>query len=341
DKLVKNFKKSSEQVKVKFLILDFKEISGIDYSACETFQKIKDLLYESRIYLILSSLEGPGPVYESVKRSGILSENEEEVKLDLDIENNNSDTTNFTPCPKKVVLFSSLDEALEWSENLMLKSYYHKIKQLESLDIPKAKLSDTHLPRGESMMTPRYRQVLDAAETVLREELNTKSTIDDSVTSILIETFSAYSSSSLKNVENAESNSNIESPKNLNAEKKFLMEKNELKEIVKYFFRVEVGRSTVLWNVGDLSDSIFVIESGELELQVNDRKIFKVVETLLRGGLVGELEVFSQQPRTCRLIASVDSVLWKMSKDDFDTFSLQNPLLANRFTRMALTHDSC
>lgn len=61
---------------------------------------------------------------------------------------------------------------------------------------------------------------------------------------------------------------------------------DELKLLAAKFQRIEVGRGNELWNVGDESDEIYIIESGELELQMSDRGKYRVVESLLRGAIV-------------------------------------------------------
>jgi CRP-like cAMP-binding protein len=71
----------------------------------------------------------------------------------------------------------------------------------------------------------------------------------------------------------------------------------------------------VLWNVGDVANELYIVESGELELSVKDKTRYHVIETLLHATMVGELEVFSNQARACKLVATTDSILWKMTKE--------------------------
>jgi CRP-like cAMP-binding protein len=61
--------------------------------------------------------------------------------------------------------------------------------------------------------------------------------------------------------------------------------------------RRDISRGTVLWNSGDESDRIYLISTGELAVQYFENKRYRIVEILLRGSMVGALEMLSQQPR--------------------------------------------
>ena len=56
---------------------------------------------------------------------------------------------------------------------------------------------------------------------------------------------------------------------------------------------------------------------------------------------VGELEMFSERPRSCRLVANDDSVVWKLSKMTFEEMADENPRLMLKFvTKVAVSFDA-
>jgi SulP family sulfate permease len=110
---------------------------------------------------------------------------------------------------------------------------------------------------------------------------------------------------------------------------------DDFRKLGSYFTRVEIGRG-VLWNIDDTADELFIVESGQLELSVKDKTRFHVIETLLHATMVGELEVFSGQTRACKLVATGECVLWRMSREKFEEMQLGEPVLALSFVQMAL-----
>ncbi|KAI8814169.1 sulfate transporter family-domain-containing protein [Cladochytrium replicatum] len=111
--------------------------------------------------------------------------------------------------------------------------------------------------------------------------------------------------------------------------------------------RVDSPEPHVLWHPGDAPTELYVIEKGELVL-VSQSEVesktsdTRVVETLLPGSMVGELEVFSGRPRTCRLQTreDIEVVVWKLDVDEFEEVARTEPALAVAFMRVALGFDS-
>jgi len=104
----------------------------------------------------------------------------------------------------------------------------------------------------------------------------------------------------------------------------------DIREMSSYFERVQL-LSSVLWDVGDAAAEIYVLDSGELVLHEGN-----ATERLERGAMIGQDCFFSRQSRSNKLFASVDSVVYKLSFDQFDRMAMQVPGIALKFTRMAL-----
>jgi SulP family sulfate permease len=64
-----------------------------------------------------------------------------------------------------------------------------------------------------------------------------------------------------------------------------------------------------------------------------------VVETILKGTMVGELEMFASRPRTCKLIVEQDAILWKMEKSVWNRACIDTPLEMVYFMKLAVSYD--
>jgi sulfate permease, SulP family len=93
-----------EENPIRYLVLDFTLVSGVDYSAAETFIRMRRLLDAKVIHLILSGVKDGSDVAKSLKNVGMWSDG-----TDWGVKN-----------------FEDLNAALEWCENALLSVYYEK-----------------------------------------------------------------------------------------------------------------------------------------------------------------------------------------------------------------------
>ena len=112
--------------------------------------------------------------------------------------------------------------------------------------------------------------------------------------------------------------------------------------LVPYFERVTFPTGSVLWSPGEESAYLFIVEKGLLRSSMveltedSERRQVIACESILPGTIVGELGLFTESPRTKTLTVDQDSVLWKLSKKNFNGMLEKEPMIANRFIRMAL-----
>ncbi|KAJ3008097.1 hypothetical protein HKX48_008773 [Thoreauomyces humboldtii] len=297
--------------RIRYIVLDFSLIYGIDYSALESFHRIKRTLRERHIHLVFAGLTVVG---KTLAQSGIFDEEEEDGEI-------------------LVHAFEDVNESLEWCENQLLVTYYRRmavkdgaVEASETRDIPKrpsrrlSKLDDASAGLG---VTPRQKQVHQAASLVLTDapappQISTETFLP---VALLLQAFSE--------------------PGDYDPELLHFCEGK--------FERLEVKKDAVLWIPGEDPNELYVVHEGELVLVIKDNEAeahgrhgaMKVVETLLPGTMVGELELFSNRPRTCRLVAATDAVVWRLSKQSCDELAEANPKLMLKFvTRIALGFDA-
>jgi len=126
---------------IRFLILDFSLISGIDYSAMEAFQTITRKLIVSATHIIFCGL---GPEAKKVVSTGFFDETEALAGIQL------------------THMFDNLNQALEWCENTLLSTYYQNVER--KIDIP-VRRGRQHVANRE---TPRGNETKYAASEVAK-----------------------------------------------------------------------------------------------------------------------------------------------------------------------------
>jgi sulfate permease, SulP family len=170
EKTIRHFleEKAFELNPIRYLVMDFTLVSGVDYSAAETFIRMKRLLDTKVIHFILCGVKNGSDVAQALQSVGIWSDG-----TDRGVKN-----------------FEDLNAALEWCENDLLRVYYEKkalmIKKprvyvgtgplspyLTQLDVPKLspQTSGIIVPLPEDIgASPRQRILHHAATTAMKDE---------------------------------------------------------------------------------------------------------------------------------------------------------------------------
>ena len=136
-----------EQQPIRYIILDFKLVLGIDYSAAEAFMKIHELTSKKRVFLILSGVN-------------------EEIGKWLKKVNcwQNEDDSN-------IVSVDDLNMALEWCENASLRTFYKLVEHVEYKDmIPTEETRHSFSPMHT--FSPRHGLLQEAFEHVYSPSFN-------------------------------------------------------------------------------------------------------------------------------------------------------------------------
>ncbi|KIW06678.1 uncharacterized protein PV09_02383 [Verruconis gallopava] len=139
---------------IRYLILDFAHVDGLDFSAAEAFVRMNRILRAKGVEMVLSGVSLAGETGESLAMVGLLEDNDEK-----------------RPPPR---IFETLNQALEACENGLLVAFkkqsenmtQQKMKDITSISIPR-----TNSPgAGETMYgTPRKHHIEQAAATALQE----------------------------------------------------------------------------------------------------------------------------------------------------------------------------
>ncbi len=100
---------------------------------------------------------------------------------------------------------------------------------------------------------------------------------------------------------------------------------------------VEVGGGEILLRQHDAGDSLYFVISGRLQAFVtDDRGQHVVIGEIVRGETVGEMAIFSGEPRSASIIALRDSVLVKLSKHAFEQVIAAYPAVSMNVTKLII-----
>ena len=124
---------------VKFVILDFSLISGVDYSGLETFLRIKTKMKESKTHLVFCGLQSIEP---ALRKTGIFESLDDNAAY--------------------IHIFETLNDALEWCENQLLLTYYQNGSKNEN----EQRIIPAREQSFEIAATPRVNQLASAATLI-------------------------------------------------------------------------------------------------------------------------------------------------------------------------------
>lgn len=88
----------------------------------------------------------------------------------------------------------------------------------------------------------------------------------------------------------------------------------------------------ILFHQGDAGDTMYLVISGELNVQLDVPGGSQcVVSTVGAGSMLGEMCLLLNEPRTATIVAASDAELWRVSRARFDEAVKWNELWANKF----------
>ncbi len=100
---------------------------------------------------------------------------------------------------------------------------------------------------------------------------------------------------------------------------------------------MHVPRGQVLCSQGEPSDSFYIIISGRMQVLIKDASdTLRQVSEVSQGESVGEMGVFTGDPRSATIIASRDSELLEFSKEEFDELTAKYPQLMQHLMRLLI-----
>lgn len=313
-----------QQKPIRFMVIDFSLVSGLDFSAAEAFTRIQRLLEAKTVTLVFCGLVAEGEIGIALR------------SVDL-----------WADRGLKLEVFPSLNEALEWTENSYLRGMYasslsaaEQLKKASlgsggALDVPDTKRAPAFVLDETYENSPRRHHLHEAAKTAIqrvesssssavnwasgsggrgkqaRRESTSRSSTEQQPFPLMMATFGAYTSEHM--------------------DEEFFL------GLTKYFTRVELLRGEPLWNYGDDPDGLYLIESGALKARYDfEQEDFEINEAMLAGTIAGELSFLSRQARNTTTKAELNSVLWKLDAISLQRLEKEEPRTFSLFVALLL-----
>ncbi|KXN72237.1 hypothetical protein CONCODRAFT_37201 [Conidiobolus coronatus NRRL 28638] len=206
--------------------------------------------------------------------------------------------------------FSTVNDALEWCENTLLSVSYYLASQnsTENRGISFHSASANATNGIEISHTPRTEYLAQAANQFSSIE-STMLSNQKQPLALLLQIFSNHA----HNLDQV------------------------LYPISLHFVNVRFPKGSIIYKKGDAPDGLYLVESGLIKSQAYDTKNnVKTIESIMPGGLLGELTTYTNTPRITTLICESEVVAWYLSKEKLDRLALEDPALTHKFTVMTL-----
>jgi SulP family sulfate permease len=281
---------------IRFLVLDVKDINGVDFSATEAFSRINRLLRVKDVDLIISGIDVDDEIGQSLSNVGLFNEK------------------------NKVKIFEELNGALEYCENNLLSAFYRRQDMLTSrhassnivagqLEVPKQRGSQSY--STETMYSsPRRHHLHQVAETTLHDEHAAKP-----------KKWSSYKPPLPLLLQVLEDLSD--------EHEDFWF------RVVGFFERRTFPQGSALFHKGDHPDCFYLLEDGILRADY-DLPQGRYSELIVSGRPCGELPFFSETPRTATMVAEKNSVVWQLSQDNWQKLQKREPDVAQELLKVSL-----
>lgn len=285
---------------IRFLILDLRQVTGLDYSAGEAFSTVSRLLAAKDIVLLLSGVDMEAPLGRDLRAVGL---------------GTSSKDTDVIFCP-------NLNSALENCENELLRIFY---TSQEALQVPR----NAHPAQLE---IPAVRKQLSAGDDLDHPSLLSTSPRRSHLYKAAREALTQREVMRLSRWQN------FREPLRLMLQIFHdLSDKNEdfWMRAKDYFQRKEFHAGEILFRAGQPAQGFYLVESGILKAEYHLPQGW-LYESIVAGTTCGELPFFSETERTATVVAERDCVVWSMDRDGWDALQKKEPDVAQELLRISL-----
>ncbi|PVV04254.1 hypothetical protein BB560_001238 [Smittium megazygosporum] len=327
---------------IRFLVLDFAFVTGMDFSAGEAFIRLRRVLSLKQIHLVICGVEPNSEVSKALVSFGILNFSESGVPSHQSPENNGSAAEQ-----NYIHAFSGLNAALEWCENYLLEYYIEFIGSLKKNDItmniapapkPINKKIDEFISEDFYGSSPRLNMLTKAS----------KLTVDHQ--SLTSEGGAEGVGPTPKNIHPAIvllSHALQKENKHLSFEK-FVF-------LAPYFKELRLKPGEYLWRKNNAPKGLFLVQSGMLSAsitsfsqtlvydtssdesssEVTDENAF---ESIMGGTIFGELQLLTGRNYNNTVVAKTETRLYLLSAEDFEQLTQKEPEKILELVRLLLMY---
>ncbi|KAJ7640445.1 sulfate transporter family-domain-containing protein [Mycena polygramma] len=275
---------------VRFLVLDLSLVGGVDMSSAEAFVRLQRLLSVKYVTLVFCGFTAESAVGKALQSVDVLGAD-------------------------GVELFSTFNDAMEWTENAYLRAWFRSQKTETSTYVLPGR-QDANLSwhqgslAGSIAGSPRRSHLQDAGYRTIANEIRPlEPDISAEPYNTLVKAFSSYGDVDLEH----------------------------FRPLLLYLQRISVPEGHTLFKQDDPADGLYIIESGVLRAsyRFSDHSP-SIEESMVPGTLAGELSALANLPRNASVMVERPAVLWKLSLQNLRRLEEGEPALARKFTQLVL-----
>jgi SulP family sulfate permease len=281
---------------IRFLVLDFSRVNGLDFSAAEALTRINRILGNRNVQIVISGLNVQDEVGRSLQSVGLFAEG------------------------GNVQIFEDLNSALEFCENEYLEIFYNRKEALsqrieehpQNLDVPRGRNQSVSVLNDAFGNSPRRHYLQQAALNTLTEDETAVRTPQKwkayrQPLPLLLQTFQDMTTKS----------------------------EDFWFPACAYFRRESYPRGTILYHDGDQPTKFYVLESGMLRAEY-DSPQGQYSELIVAGRPCGELPFFGGTPRTATVKVDQDCVAWCLDLERWNDLKAREPEIAQELLMVSL-----
>ncbi|PVU87423.1 hypothetical protein BB561_006339 [Smittium simulii] len=335
-------KRQWEDNPIRFLIIDFAFVTGMDFSAAEAFIRLKRILTQKQIHLVMCGVSNNSEVSKALISSGLWVNDSSTQHNLAETYENNSQELNY------LHVFSGLNAALEWCENFLLE-YYIAFTNLnrksesiinKPIDTKKQNKKPSDLISSELYSSSPRLTMLTRASKIISEPSQQSTT-------------SATSSSETQSIPN-----NLHYAINLLSlalhkdDHPLPLEKFSF--LVPYLTELCLTPGEYLWRKNDSPKGLYLVKSGLLSASItsfsstpiftNERPEIdnstdeNAFESIISGTLFGEIQLLTGKSYNNNVIARTNVELYFLSRENFEQLSKTESAKVLEFVRLLLVY---
>jgi CRP-like cAMP-binding protein len=111
------------------------------------------------------------------------------------------------------------------------------------------------------------------------------------------------------------------------------LDEEQAGDILSVCSKITVAQNDFLCRKGEYPDRMFILIKGEMVVKINDSS---VISTIIPVNSIGEMGVFTGEPRTANVIATEESSLISLNKSDIDSMIENNPVVGVKIMRRVI-----
>ncbi|KAL5621534.1 hypothetical protein BROUX41_006434 [Berkeleyomyces rouxiae] len=283
---------------IRYLIVDMRQVTGLDYSAVEAFNTIGRLIKTKNIELIVSGVDPESQLGRNLRSVGLVG-----------------------PEGMGAALLPDLNSALESCENELLKIFYTSHEAMSLLHEQEREASPRLVPPRSG---PSNNNLLDMPQNSPRRTL--------------LQQAAQVSLAKTQDHVQPKKWMAFKEPLRLMLRIfNGISDKNEdfWFRALPYFVKREHSRGTHLYERGEEADGFYLVENGIIRVEYDLPQGF-LSECIVAGTTCGELPFFSETPRTATAIVDRDCTIWVLDKAGWDKMQKKDPEVARELLRISL-----